>query len=368
MKILLIGNYINDAQESMQRFAEVLKKGLIKEAHEVKLIRPEPFFGKIKPSYYGIGKWLGYIDKFLIFPWKLKKEKKWADIVHICDHSNSFYLEYLKNKKHLVTCNDLLAIRSALQEFKENPSKWTGIQLQKMILNGINKARKVICISEKTKKDILDISKIISKNASVIYMGLNYSYSPMRKKQAAKFLESNVKLPFFIHVGNNNWYKNRMGVLRIFNYLIKDKKMSKFNLVMVGKPFTKEMKEFIRKNRLENKVIEQVGIDNKKLCFFYSTAVALLFPSLQEGFGWPIIEAQACGCPVFTSNRAPMTEVGGDAAIYINPENEKEATETIAKNINKLDNLKQKGFENVKKFTTKKMIDLYIKIYKETLK
>jgi len=114
MKILLIGNYINDAQESMQRFAEVLKKGLIKEKQEVKLIRPETFFGKIKPSHYGVGKWLGYIDKFVIFPWKLKKEKKWADIVHICDHSNSFYVKYLKDVKHLVTCHDLLTIRSAL--------------------------------------------------------------------------------------------------------------------------------------------------------------------------------------------------------------------------------------------------------------
>jgi len=239
-----------------------------------------------------------------------------------------------------------------------------------MILNGLNQIKNIACVSKNTKEDILSLSKITLEKVDVIYDGLNYPYFPIKKDLAIQQLRSlniSKKMPFFIHVGNNNWYKNRIGVLRIFNYLIKDKKMSKFNLVMVGKPFTKEMKEFIRKNRLENKVIELILIENKQLQALYSLATALIFPSLQEGFGWPIIEAQACGCPVFTSNRAPMTEVGGDAAVYINPENLKEAAEIIVKNIDKLNSLRKKGFENVKRFSTKTMINYYIKDYKKLI-
>ena len=91
MKILLIGSYLPDKKESMQRFTKVLEEGLTKLGHKIHLIRPEPFFGKIKPSATGTGKWLGYIDKFLIFPRKLKKSIKWADVIHNCDHVNSFY-------------------------------------------------------------------------------------------------------------------------------------------------------------------------------------------------------------------------------------------------------------------------------------
>ena len=70
----------------------------------------EPFFGKIKPSASGLGKWLGYIDKFFLFPLDLRQAVEWADVVHICDHSNAVYTKYLQNVPHLVTCNDLLAI------------------------------------------------------------------------------------------------------------------------------------------------------------------------------------------------------------------------------------------------------------------
>ena len=59
------------------------------------------------------------------------------------------------------------------------------------------------------------------------------------------------------------------------------------------------------------------GLTDEQVCAIYNLAKVLLFPSLYEGFGWPIAEAFACGCPVITTNAAPMTEVGGSAAIYI---------------------------------------------------
>ena len=85
----------------------------------------------------------------------------------------------------------------------------------------------------------------------------------------------------------------------------------------------------------KTQVRELVSVQNEDLRALYSTATALLFPSFQEGFGWPIIEAQACGCPVITSNRTPMTEVGENAAIYINPDSPEEAAREIAKHFPK---------------------------------
>ena len=283
-----------------------------------------------------MGKWLGYIDKFLLFPLQLRQATAWADIVHICDHSNAFYTQYLQNVPHLVTCHDLLAIRSALGEIKENPTKWSGRQLQRMILAGLERSQHIACVSEQTKKDLLRLAKIDPDIASVIYMGLNYPYTPMDKAEADQRLSAlgiSSSSSFLLHIGGNQWYKNRLGVLAIFNYLRQQPNLSNLNLVMAGQPFTNQIRQFIQDNNLETQVRELVALENEDLRALYSTATALLFPSLQEGFGWPIIEAQACSCPVFTSNQAPMTEVGGDAAIYINPHYPEAAAREIAKNL-----------------------------------
>ena len=117
---------------------------------------------------------------------------------------------------------------------------------------------------------------------------------------------------------------------------------------------TDEMRQFIKIHNLTQKVIELVEIDNENLRALYSAATALLFPSLYEGFGWPIIEAQACGCPVFTSNRSPMNDVGGEAAIYIEPDQPKETAEKIIHYLPTLGELKPKGFVNSQKFSARK--------------
>ncbi|MEM9540461.1 MAG: glycosyltransferase family 4 protein, partial [Cyanobacteria bacterium P01_E01_bin.42] len=174
----------------MEKFTQVLEHGLKKFGHDVRIIRPEPITAKIKPTSTGIGKWLGYIDKFIFFPKILQKSLSWADLVHICDHSSAPYVRYLQNFPHVVTCNDMLAIRSALGEIKENPTRWTGKQLQRMILKGLNQSQRVVCISDRTKSDLMRISCLNPDRVSRVYMGLNYPYTPMgeiiRKKKLKK--------------------------------------------------------------------------------------------------------------------------------------------------------------------------------------
>ncbi|MDY7012266.1 MAG: glycosyltransferase family 1 protein [Cyanobacteriota bacterium] len=372
MQILLLANYIPDDQQSMNNFAALLETGLTRSGHQVRVIRPQPWLRRFKPSSLGVrvGKWLGYIDKYILFPQTICQELFWADIVHVCDHSNAIYTKYLKNIPHVVTCNDLIAIRSALGEFQESKTKWAGRQLQRMILKGINQAQRVACISEKTKLDLMRISSLQHSKISLIHMGLNNCYAPMSLSDSQRYLKS-LKIPqnrnFFLHVGGNTWYKNRSGVLSIFNCLLQKHQTSDYYLVMVGQPFTAEMHQLVKKYNLSQRVIELVKIDDKNLRALYSAATALLFPSLQEGFGWPIVEAQACGCPVFTSNLAPMTDIAGEAAIYINPNHPEEAAEKIARSLPKLKSLTKEGIANARKFTLDKMINSYLDLYKLTI-
>ncbi|MBL7071367.1 MAG: glycosyltransferase family 4 protein [Candidatus Omnitrophica bacterium] len=373
MKILLIGNYVNDGQVSMQRFSTIMESALRQRGHDVSVIRPEPFFGRLMPSYKGIGKWLGYIDKFILFPSRLRGALPRAEIAHICDHSNAFYAKYLKDIPYLITCHDLLAIRSALGEIRENPTKWTGRRLQKMILSGLKIARHIVCISGSTKDDILRLTKLDSENVSVISYGFNYSYSAMGLEEAKTniaHIRIDTARPFFLHIGKDAWYKNRLGALHIFNNSIKFDETSEFNMVFVGDDLSKEMRSFIKRQHLEDRVFAIPFLESEGMRALYSTAKGLLYPSLSEGFGWPIIEAQACGCPVFTTDRPPMTEVGGDAAVYIDPAKPQEAARAIVESLRskeKMATMRETGFVNVKRFSTENMVTQYINLYEKLI-
>jgi glycosyltransferase involved in cell wall biosynthesis len=368
MKILLVSNYLNDAQESMQRFASSMEEGLVKAGHEVRVIRPESVFGRLLPSGEGVGKWLGYADKFGLFPRRLKAAVRWPDVVHICDHSNAFYSKYLKSKPHVVSCHDLLAVRSALGEIPGNQTRWTGHQLQRLIAKGLYGAQHISCVSEATRKELLRVLKISERRTSRIYNSLNYPFSRMNTDEAKDRVCKMGIEPgetFFLHVGGNQWYKNRLGTLHIFSSIRKRCLEQNFKLVMVGKPWTNEMRQFVVDNGLSEVTFERVDVGNEDLRALYSSAAMLLFPSLAEGFGWPIIEAQACGCPVLTSSRPPMNEVGGTAAVYVDPLDVEGAAAAAIDGLKRTNSLNEAGLRNASQFGSGVMIAGYVSAYEK---
>jgi glycosyltransferase involved in cell wall biosynthesis len=355
LRILLVGNYLNDRQESMLRFADTLVEGMKARDVQVTLIRPEAFFGRLKPGAAGLGKWLGYLDKFLVFPFVLKRHAPRFDVVHICDHSNAHYTRHLCALPCLVTCNDLLAVRSALGEFPQNPTGWTGRILQRLILRGLKRARRITCISKATRSDVLRLTGLPEARVDVTYMGFNYPYSPAAPDPQRK--------PYLLHVGGGQWYKNRAGVLAIYAELRMLCGKNPPKLILVGPPPAGAPPG-----------VESVsGVDNERLRALYSSAELLLFPSLEEGFGWPIVEAQACGCRVVTTRKAPMTEIGGDAAFYINdPQDAKAGARTVLEVLTQDAETRRRaveaGLENAAQFSTEKMITSYLAIYEELMR
>jgi glycosyltransferase involved in cell wall biosynthesis len=379
MKILLIGNYANDRQESMQRMATLLFNGLRDAGLDAEVMTPPAFAGRLIASGSGLGKWLGYIDKFFVFPILLKRRIKQLKgrslVVHICDHSNAFYTRVLSGVPNIVTCHDLLAIRSALGEVPQNQTGWSGKRLQSIILAGLNRARHVACVSNATRLDLLRLSTLGEEKVTVIPNALNHPYSPIPREEAQgridRLLEKNGLPPaalsgdFILHVGGNQWYKNRMGVLRIYALLREEP--DSHTLVMVGKPFTVEMRDFVEANRLP--CCAMTVCDGEDLRALYCRAQALLFPSLAEGFGWPIIEAQACGCPVVCSSGQPFLEVSGGAALMCEATDE----QSFAVELLKLrhpevrESLVRQGLENARRHDAASMIEAYRRRYSTLL-
>ena len=354
----------------MDKFASLLYNGLKSRGHDVRLLKPMPEIGRFHSSPTRLGKWLGYLDRFIVFRSVLIKAVRWADVVHICDQANAVYLPWLKGKPNVVTCHDMLAIRSALGEIVEHQTRLIGRIYQYCILSGLRKAMHVSCVSNKTREDVLRLAKIPMENVSVIPNGFNYPYRPMASNESIGhlkkmgFSESN---PFVLHVGGNFWYKNKAGLLRIFARFVRLDDNNFWKLVLVGAALPEALFRLATELEISDRIRQSVNVSNEQLCALYSVAQGLIYPSLAEGFGWPIIEAQTCGCPVFTSNCRPMTDVGGDGAVYFDPEDEDGAARKISNSIKNKSQLIQRGFQNAANYTTEDMICGYIAGYKQVL-
>lgn len=367
LRVLLIGNYDHDRQESMQRFADLLVRELPLRGLEVRLVKPAAHLGRFKPAAGGVGKWLGYVDKFALFPLALPTHLEWCDVVHVCDHSNSMYCSRTRSRPTVVTCHDLLAVRGALGEDTDCPAGFAGRHLQRWILTGLRHAHRLAAVSTYT---LTDAKRLVGAGPrlGLVLNGLNQPFSPVATEEVtrrlAPLLPTVGSRPYVLHVGSNLRRKNREAVLRV-GALIKDRWPG--DLVFAGQPLTAELRTLAQQLGLAGRIHEVVRPDDAQLEALYAGAHAFLFPSRHEGFGWPIIEAQACACPVVCSDCGPFSEVAGDGALIRDLADEVGMAEDLLLLCDPLQRsrLITRGTANLARFATARMIDEYVALYRE---
>jgi glycosyltransferase involved in cell wall biosynthesis len=371
MKVLLIGNYENDRQESMQRFALLMQRGLAQAGHEVRVRRPPPMAGQLRPFEHGVGKWLGYVDKFAIFPAMLAKDARWADIAHICDHSNAMYTSHLNTRPVVVTCHDMLAVRGALGEDTDCRPTPAGKILQRWIVAGLRRADKLACVSTATSQDVERIVRASGRSLEVIPNGLNYPYSVLPEETARLRLSGTPSIRyrrFLLHVGSNLRRKNREGVVRVF---AKVARIVDLDLVLAGSELSPELRDLAQHLGVAEKIIAAASPSEQVLEALYNSAFALFFPSRFEGFGWPLIEAQACGCPIICSRCPPFGEILADTALMRDVDDEEGFAADICgltRDPQTWNSLRNRGLRNAERFQPETMILAYISLYEDLVR
>lgn len=378
LHVLLIGNYPNDCQESMQRFSTLLLRVLQERGLSVEFIAPKPITGRLKTASSGLGKWLGYIDKYLLFPIALHRKlsrlgSRTPTVIHICDHSNAPYSAYISNIPAVITCHDLGAIRGAIGEDTDCPASRTGQILQKWIRNSLGRAQAIACVSSATRRDVERLIRTPNgtiPHAQTILLGLNSSFSRMDAVQADDRL-SHVALggnqAFLLHVGSSLSRKNRDGIIRIFAR-IKDQWPG--TLVFAGGTLPASCWELASSMGIRDRIVEVISPSHEVLEALYNRAFAFLFPSKFEGFGWPLIEAQACGCPVLSSDAGSLGEVAGESAFVRSWQAEEEfAAEILRMAADESCRQKwiERGLVNLERFRTERMIADYVQLYEDVL-
>src|SRR5947208_11705205 len=195
LMILLIGNYPLERQQSMERFAMMMLDGLTAAGIQAEVIRPQPFFGRFRFAGRVIGKWLAYLDKFVLFRRALaRKLRERPALVHICDHSNAMYSKAVRELPVVVTCHDLLAVRGALGEATDCPASAPGRILQRWIVRGLESAAAVACVSRATLRDAERLVRRTNGKPVLELMTLGLSY-PYRVLSAAETHERLARFP-----------------------------------------------------------------------------------------------------------------------------------------------------------------------------
>ncbi|MGG9970613.1 glycosyltransferase family 4 protein [Ferruginibacter sp. SUN002] len=287
-----------------------------------------------------------------------KRLAKGVDVFHPT-YFDTYYLNSLGKARFLLTIYDMIHEKRLV--VTDNTKANLEVVTNKKIL--VERADKIIAISESTKKDIIEIYGTDPDKIEVIY--LSSSLQPVKEYSPS------IKIPekYILFVGNRRSYKNFELFFQSVSSLLKEDK--DLHIICAGgKKFSEAEIANIESFDLQSRVL-QMNFDDKLLAWLYQNAICFVFPSLYEGFGIPTLEAFACGCPVVLSNTSSMPEVGGDAAMYIDPSSRESIYNTVKKIIESpslQQEMRTKGYEQLKKFSWQKCADEHYHLYKKIIK
>jgi len=339
------------------------------------------------PLGRSIKKYLGYIDQYIIFPIVVRirlKSLPQDTLFVFVDNALGPWVPLVKNRPHVIHCHDFLAQLSAQGKIPENKTGWSGRIYQSYIRKGYSTGEHFISVSNKTKQDLHDKLSRVPKISTVIYNAIDSTFQYPDAQAARETLSTtfgiDLKRGYILHVGGNQWYKNRLGVIEIYNAWRKET-TSALPLLLIGEVPNELLVKAKRNSSFNNEIYFITSCSDYLVNLAYNGASVLLFPSLAEGFGWPIAEAMASGCPVITTGEAPMTEVAADAAFLIPkmPEKETEVGQWAKLTGKTLNNaitlstperiaLLEAGFLNVTRFDAEILLNKTEKVYNLIIK
>ncbi len=322
-------------------------------------------FDKTKPA--------GFKIEVVKFPYRQSNRDNYR-LVHF-PYFDPFFLTlpFKRSCPTVVTVHDLIPIKFA-SHFPKGLRGFIKWQFQKLLLRQVEA---IITDSEASRKDIAKIISYPKEKIYRIYLAAGEEFKKVKTRQLKEVVQK-YSLPkdFILYVGDLNWNKNVVGLLKSF-CLLKSQR-PKLKLVLVGKAFLEKdllerraITEFIKKRNLSNEIKFVGFVSTAELVALYRLASCYCQLSFYEGFGLPVLEAMACGCPVVCSNKGSLPEIVGRAAVLVDPYKEKKTAEVVNEVLSnkKLQKkLSRAGLRQAKKFSWKKTAKETLDVYKRVLR
>jgi glycosyltransferase involved in cell wall biosynthesis len=250
-----------------------------------------------------------------------------------------YFLDHLGGKPFVLTVHDMTHERHPDCYPVDDPtSGWKRLLAERAV--------HVIADSHSTRNDLLEFIGVPEEKVTVVHLGCSL------EPPAAKTGLLHMPEKYLLYVGERSRYKNFSFAVQSLAPLFREHPYLRL-VCAGGGPFNDKETAFFSALGMQKSFL-QMALNDSELATAYSGAIALIFPSLCEGFGIPVLEAFACGCPALLSNRTSLPEVGGDAALYFDPENGEELLVQADRLISSQDlreELVQAGKERVRRFT-----------------
>lgn len=325
--------FLTQAITGVQRFAIEISKQLKKLDSSICFVAPSNIIHNELADDLGveiIGRFSGHLWEQTELPFYLKKKGRPL----LLSMTNTAPL-YYPNK--VITIHDV-----AFERFPQTFSWKFRLLYKNLIPRLMRSCLSVVTVSEFSRTEISEVYSYDKNKIKVVYNAVTEGFMPSVLQHQDKYI---------LAVSSLNYQKNFQTLVNAFNYLDRND----VKLYIIGgfnKNFANtSLIQDIEKNK---NVVFKGRVDDKELSRLYSNALCFVFPSFYEGFGIPPLEAQACGCPVLVSNAASLPEVCGNSALYFDPHRVEDVTKKIIELLGnkKLQNeLREKGFENVKRFS-----------------
>lgn len=288
----------------------------------------------------------------LVSPWQLRGYA--PDVLH-----ETYYLE----SNHAgVNCARVVTVFDMINELLEPESSDREMETRAKRA-AVARADSVICISEHTRRDLIDLLGVPEQKTHVVHLGFTLTAVPAAENQAA------TRRPFLLYVGKRGGYKNFDTLLAAFASSVRLR--ADFALLAFGGGGFSE-KEHLRiaELGLKSGEVVQTGGNDDVLSALYRDARCFIYPSMYEGFGIPPLEAMSFGCPVVSSNTSSIPEVVGDAAITIDPTDVDAMRDAIERAVFDEEvrrDLISRGAVRIRRFSWKNCAEETMKIYQSLL-
>lgn len=293
------------------------------------------------------------------------------NIYHGLSHEIPINIQHTKTKS-VVTIHDLI--------FERYPKQYNPFDVaiyRKKFFYACKNANRIIAVSQQTKNDIVEFYKISPNKIDVCYQSCNPAFSVEVSLEEKEKIKQYYKLPpqFFLYVGSIIERKNLLMLCKSL-MLFNQNSNNKIPLVVIGNggSYKQQVKKYITENNLQENIIflsekfnNQSFTSAADFPAIYQQALALIYPSIFEGFGIPVLEALWSKTPVITSCISCMPETGGNAALYTNPFNQQEIAEAlfnVATNQSLRNQMIEKGNIHAQKFSPYNCANAVMNVYK----
>lgn len=306
-----------------------------------------------KSSRFQIQKMVGRFNDSLA---KIRFKSNPPDIVHETYYHHKKLSP--KTTKVVVTVHDM--IHEKFSQFLTKDIFQKLDQTAQKKKESVKRADRIICVSENTKKDLLELLDVEPNKISVIYHGPSLTLTETYQTESRKYT------PYILYVGERiSKYKNFQGLLQAYGN--SNQLKNNFNLVLFGGgPLSREEIILIQKLKLPEGKVLQVAGDDAVLAKLYREASIFVYPSLYEGFGIPLLEAMSLNCPIACSNTSSLPEVAGNAAEFFDPaqpESIAAALEKVLFSKEKAETLVKLGAERIKNFSWEACVEQTRQVY-----